>query len=516
MTGSSCSIASWATTRWHTFFEPHNEHWSTLPILAFRALYSVFGVRSYLPYGIAAIAVHLLACLTMRSLLLRVRVNPWVVTAIVTIFAFLGAGSENMLWDFQIGFLGSVLFGLVALRVAVSDAGTWKPMVGVWSALVLGLMTSGMAIPMTFFCFFYYLFSASLRRAILAISVPIVVYLGWYAAYGHKGGTKYSTHLSDYTKVPDFALAGLTNIWSSITGVEAFGVILLVALALAPLFDRITRPVTAVALAGVAAAIGQFSIIGLSRIQFGVGESNAERYLYVGAVLTLPALALLLTMVAERVRRFPAVGHCLLALIVVAVSVRGIQFENDFTNFRVSLENQLRPQIQGALSIVTSGQQTISRFPSATYDPDITVEKLATKDVRDAFGTVRPTPQGLIDAAAHIQVGVSTSRYPVGPATSIGGSGVTGLPTSVGCSTVTVSGAAPYLELQPAPSGAMISLTVPVTSVQTTLLRDGFTSVPVSWPVTAGVSNYVATSTTDATLRIALPTTGPITVCQLS
>ena len=31
-------------------FEPHFEHWSTLPILAWRGLYSTFGLRTFWPY----------------------------------------------------------------------------------------------------------------------------------------------------------------------------------------------------------------------------------------------------------------------------------------------------------------------------------------------------------------------------------------------------------------------------------------------------------------------------------
>lgn len=34
-----------------TLFRPHNEHWSTVPILVFRTLFTSFGVRHYLPFG---------------------------------------------------------------------------------------------------------------------------------------------------------------------------------------------------------------------------------------------------------------------------------------------------------------------------------------------------------------------------------------------------------------------------------------------------------------------------------
>ncbi len=41
-------------------FEPFNEHWSTVPILIFRAFMSVFGVREYWPYVLLLVVGHLL------------------------------------------------------------------------------------------------------------------------------------------------------------------------------------------------------------------------------------------------------------------------------------------------------------------------------------------------------------------------------------------------------------------------------------------------------------------------
>jgi hypothetical protein len=39
-------------------FAPHNEHWTTLPILAFRAMYGVVGLHSYRPYQAMVVLTH--------------------------------------------------------------------------------------------------------------------------------------------------------------------------------------------------------------------------------------------------------------------------------------------------------------------------------------------------------------------------------------------------------------------------------------------------------------------------
>jgi hypothetical protein len=42
-----------------SLWEPHNEHWSTLPTLVYRALYAGFGLRTFLPYLGVLVLVHL-------------------------------------------------------------------------------------------------------------------------------------------------------------------------------------------------------------------------------------------------------------------------------------------------------------------------------------------------------------------------------------------------------------------------------------------------------------------------
>src|SRR5450755_2192572 len=61
-------------------FRPHNTHWSTIPVLAFRTLWALFGFRSYRPYQACVIALHLSACLLVRLIMRRAGVGPWVAT----------------------------------------------------------------------------------------------------------------------------------------------------------------------------------------------------------------------------------------------------------------------------------------------------------------------------------------------------------------------------------------------------------------------------------------------------
>ena len=53
--------------------DPHNEHMSVLPILAYRALWHLFGLRSYVPVPALVIALHLTAAVLLRVVMRRVR-----------------------------------------------------------------------------------------------------------------------------------------------------------------------------------------------------------------------------------------------------------------------------------------------------------------------------------------------------------------------------------------------------------------------------------------------------------
>jgi hypothetical protein len=70
---------------------PHNEHWSTLPILVYRMLWRFFGLRTYVPYKLITILLHLTTAVLLRVVMRRAGVNPWIATAAASLFALFGA-----------------------------------------------------------------------------------------------------------------------------------------------------------------------------------------------------------------------------------------------------------------------------------------------------------------------------------------------------------------------------------------------------------------------------------------
>ena len=62
-------------------FRPHNEHWQTLPVLLYRALYSIFGLHTYFPYQLFGVLSHLTAAALLFVVMRRARVRPWIASS---------------------------------------------------------------------------------------------------------------------------------------------------------------------------------------------------------------------------------------------------------------------------------------------------------------------------------------------------------------------------------------------------------------------------------------------------
>jgi hypothetical protein len=62
-------LADRSLTSVRDLLEPHNEHWSTLPIIAYRIQFKLFGLRSYVPYVVPVVALHLAAASLLRAIM---------------------------------------------------------------------------------------------------------------------------------------------------------------------------------------------------------------------------------------------------------------------------------------------------------------------------------------------------------------------------------------------------------------------------------------------------------------
>jgi hypothetical protein len=93
------------------FLRPHNEHLSALPVAAYKLLLAVLGASSYVPFMALLLLVHGAICLLLYAVARR-HVGPWAALAPAAVLAVLGPAWQDLLWAFQVGYLGSVAAGL--------------------------------------------------------------------------------------------------------------------------------------------------------------------------------------------------------------------------------------------------------------------------------------------------------------------------------------------------------------------------------------------------------------------
>ena len=279
-----------------TWWAPHNEHWSTLPILAYRALVETVGLRTYVPYLALVIVLNVIVAFLVRRHVQR-RAGAWAGLAAGGLVLFLGAGFENLYWGFQIGFVGATALGLGALEVLDRPHTAWRAAALV-AFLVAGVMTAGVGL------FFLAIVAAELllrperRRWIALLSIPVAIYTLWFIRIGSSGigvhGDPFS--IAAVLRIPEFVIAGLGEAVGAVTGVGPnLGVVVAIGL-LGYAGWRLVRvralPVRLVAMG--AGIVAQYTLIAVTRAGVGAGQVDYARYTYVAAILALIGLGSLL------------------------------------------------------------------------------------------------------------------------------------------------------------------------------------------------------------------------------
>jgi hypothetical protein len=385
-------------------FAPHNEHWTTIPILIWRALFNLVGVRDYWLYALPLIAAHLVVVHLLWRLMVRHEVDPWTATLLVAAFAVLGVGSENLTRAFQITFVGSVAFGLLAIDALERDR-FWPP--PIWG--VCALMCSNIGIPMVFGCVLVGLVRRRYAAATMAAIPPALVFIVWYALIGHTG-TNTSTDLAS------LSLGGLVSyVWTGLTaslgglvdGPPHLGAVFVAILAGA----AVTRRNVPAALALTAVVL--YAFVGLGRLQYGVDQALASRYSYIAVALCLPLIGQLVTQLTRRRDLRPIV----MSGLIVLIGANAVMLENG-GDLVALVANTWRGQIEAAAYLIHTGQ----RFPGfATSTSSIgppnepSVAALTSMVRRGQFPVPRTVPLATLDAERAI-LGVFVSKKPGYPA----------------------------------------------------------------------------------------------------
>lgn len=312
-------------------FRPHNAHWTTVGVVLFRINYALFGIRTYLPYQLLTILMHVTVVVLLRVIMRRAGVGPWTSIAFAGSFLLFGPGRENIFWGFQVAVTGSVMFVLIQLLLADHDGPIGRRDLLALGAGLLGLMSSGVAVVL-----------------VAVVGVVVLVRRGWRAAAVQTlplaGAYLLYDTLADPASVQGSPSLEFVRHWiangQSATflaiGHHRVVVALLVAMLVIGIVVHVAVPQEgttrwdglrriAAPLAMFAGAYGFMVVTAVGRSFTGPQGSRAGRYIYVCAALVLPLLAVAATALA---RRWQLVALPLCALVLVAVPANLDAFES--------------------------------------------------------------------------------------------------------------------------------------------------------------------------------------------
>lgn len=476
-----------------SLFAPHNEHWTTVPILAYRSVFAVFGVRSYLPYFGLVVAAHLTLGHLLYRLAIRSGASPVATTLLLVPFLLTGSGAENTLSAFQISFVGAVVLGVAQLLVlGDGDRAGDGPMPGrrlglLWLLSVLALATSGLGVTMAAVVAGATLLRHGWRTAVRYVSVPAAVQLVWLAAIGRDGLDSHQPSASNLFLLPRYTWTGVSSAFGGFLGFDGSGPVVVVALAVALLFSLRTRPrQTAAPAALLLGVLVLYAINAIGRADFGLGQAASGRYVYVAVALALPALALVVSLGELQ----PHHRHVAVAVVATLATLHQVGLLREAASASSEIELDARSEILAAAELLREGGQIIDALPAPDHAPDLTMRGLSTL-VRDGDidDVDAPTAEAMAMARLRLQVAMH------GEARSAATPAAFARPAPGPCQAVPSSerllvevAAGSILRLRPSGSGSL-QVTVDATSAERTfaLLPDQPNFLHVAAPLRLGL-----------------------------
>ncbi len=312
--------------------DPHNDHWSTLPILVYRGLFALFGLRTYLPYQLSAVLVHLATAALLRTVMRRAGVDPWVATGVASVYAFLGAGWQNIIWGWQISLVGALAFGVAQLILLDHDGPLdRRDWLGL-GAGVAGLLCSGVAVTMLLVIGIAALARRGYRVALFHATPLAVLYGAWYFTYGHKRNPTFPTARDHPGLLVRWLGRGTLAMFDAVGHFRAVGIAVAVLvvigliLAWAPLDKNELRRCAAIPGALLLGSFAFILLTGWARVvAYQPSYARASRYVDIATGMALPAVAVGLDAV---VRRWRLVAPALLVMLVAAIPGNLQQFHH--------------------------------------------------------------------------------------------------------------------------------------------------------------------------------------------
>ena len=366
-----------------SIFLGHNEHWSTIPILLWKLLLRVVGLRIHWPYEVAALVAHCLSVLLLFALVRR-RSGDLPAFAAALMLLVLGSGGMDIVWAFQFGWTASVAFGLFAMLL-VDGPGFRGRLPLVSLALLASLMCSGVGLGFLVAVGAQLLVDARRRRFLVALVLPVAAYGLWFLAYGAElpgtPGALCSTctatglagdfpapiSIAYASSVLNFVLTGLQASAAGVAGWPGAEIFLPLFAVLIGVHWYRQGKVEPWQIGLVAGLVAQFLLIALVRVRIGVSSAAESRYVYIGAVYLLP----LIVDAARELPWYHAWRPVLVAVFVVGLYLNGTLLRDSALS-QVELMQFEKADLQTMEVFRDAPDMSLDQSPDANFMPQVT------------------------------------------------------------------------------------------------------------------------------------------------
>jgi hypothetical protein len=254
-------------------------------VLIWKLLFSVVGLHSHIPYEAVLLVAHIAAVLLLFTLVRRRSGDLPAFAAGLTLLV-LGSGGTDIVWAFQIGFVGSVAFGLLAMLLLEGDPHFPTRLLPASGALLASLMCSGVGLAFLAAIAVELALDTSRRRFMLALVAPVAAYAGWSLTFGAA-----VPPLGSILSLAGFVVWGVAATGAGVLGYSGTGgVVIPILIALVAVHWYRQRKLYGWQVGMGVGLVAWFTLAGLGRAQRGPTEAGDPRYVYPAAVFLLPLL----------------------------------------------------------------------------------------------------------------------------------------------------------------------------------------------------------------------------------
>jgi F0F1-type ATP synthase membrane subunit c/vacuolar-type H+-ATPase subunit K len=297
------------------FLANHNGHLNLLPVIAYKASWAFFGLDNYTPLRVLAIVLHIATCVLLFTYARR-RSPIWLAVALTVMVLFVGRAWGDLLWPFQITYVGSVAAGLGALLLL--DRRDRLGDISASVALGAAVACSGVGLPFIGAVALELVWRRSTWRRLWIPLAPLALYGVWYLEYGAAQAKASNIHLvPGYTERSGAASTGALFGQAMDHGHLLLAILVVAVIVVVGVRRKLSPRLVAV----LALPLFYWVLTALSRAE--LNEPDASRYLYAGAIfvaLIIVELAHLVPLPRGRVVLALLVGA---VVVITVVSVRG-------------------------------------------------------------------------------------------------------------------------------------------------------------------------------------------------